>query len=298
MSKKTDPYIIPASELPINADGTIYHLNIRPDQIADTILTVGDPGRVKEVSKHFDSIEHKASKREFHTHTGRIGKKRITVVSTGIGPDNIDIVLNEMDALANINFKSRTIKKRHKQLTFIRLGTSGTPHADIPVDSLVISEHGLGFDNVMAFYDHKMDRKTGYLLKKIHQHITDQKANLPLPYLTVAHPELVAAFESLGFKGITATCPGFYGPQGRRLRLKPNAIIPDVLESFQYKKHRITNFEMETSAIFGLSALMGHRALAVNTILANRATGEFTKRYKASVKDMVIAALERLETLS
>jgi len=185
----------------------------------------------------------------------------------------------------------------HKQLTFIRFGTSGTPHIDIPVDSLVISEHGLGFDNVMHFYEHKMNRKTSNLLKKIHQHITDQKANLPLPYLTEADPDLVKAFESLGFKGITATCPGFYGPQGRRLRLKPLAIIPDVLEKFNYKGHRITNFEMETSAIFGLSALMGHRALAVNTILANRAAGTFTKRYKASVKDMVIAALERIERL-
>ncbi|HHB77856.1 MAG TPA: phosphorylase [Saprospiraceae bacterium] len=297
MTKNTDQYIIPASELPINADGSIYHLNLQPGQIADTILTVGDPGRVKEVSKYFDEIEWKTSKREFHTHTGRIGKKRITVVSTGIGPDNIDIVLNEMDALANINFKSRTIKKRHKQLTFIRLGTSGTPHSDIPVDSLVISEHGLGFDNVMHFYEHKMSRKNSYLLKKIHQHLAEKKAHLPLPYLTEAHPDLVRAFESLGFKGITATCPGFYGPQGRRLRLKPVAIIPDVLQDFKYKNHRITNFEMETSAIFGLSALMGHRALAVNTILANRADGTFTKRYKASVKDMIKAALERIESL-
>lgn len=289
--------IIPASELPINDDGTIYHLNIRPDQLADTIITVGDPGRVKEVSKYFDSIEHKAKKREFHTHTGRIGKKRITVVSTGIGPDNIDIVLNELDALANINFKSRTIKKNLKQLTFIRFGTSGTPHVDIPVDSIVISEHGLGFDNVMHFYKHKMNRKTSNLLKKIHQHLTDKKANLPLPYLTEANADLVKAFESLGFKGITATCPGFYGPQGRQLRLKPQAIIPDVLQDFKYKDHRITNFEMETSAIFGLSNLLGHRALAINTILANRATGDFTKRYKASVKDMVIAALERIENI-
>ena len=297
MKKKTNKHIIPASELPINADGSIYHLNLQPGQIADIILTVGDPGRVKEVSKHFDAIEFKAKKREFHTHTGRIGKKRITVVSTGIGPDNIDIVLNEMDALANINFKSRTIKKKHKQLTFIRLGTSGTPQLDIPVDSLVISEHGLGFDNLLHFYKHKMNRKTSKLLKKIHQHITDKKANLPLPYLTEADPSLLQAFESLGFKGITATCPGFYGPQGRQLRLKPQAIIPDVIEDFNYKGHRITNFEMETSAIFGLSTLMGHRALAVNTILANRAAGTFTKRYKASVKDMILASLERIEGL-
>jgi len=297
MKKKTNKHIIPASELPINADGSIYHLNLQPGQIADIILTVGDPGRVKEVSKHFDAIEFKAKKREFHTHTGRIGKKRITVVSTGIGPDNIDIVLNEMDALANINFKSRTIKKKHKQLTFIRLGTSGTPQLDIPVDSLVISEYGLGFDNLLHFYKHKMNRKTSKLLKKIHQHITDKKANLPLPYLTEADPSLLQAFESLGFKGITATCPGFYGPQGRQLRLKPQAIIPDVIEDFNYKGHRITNFEMETSAIFGLSTLMGHRALAVNTILANRAAGTFTKRYKASVKDMILASLERIEGL-
>lgn len=297
MAKKKDNYVIPASELPINADGSIYHLNLQPDQIGDIILTVGDPGRVKEVSKYFDKIDFKAKKREFHTHTGRIGKKRITVVSTGIGPDNIDIVVNEMDALANINFKSRTIKKKHKQLTFIRLGTSGTPHLDIPVDSIVISEFGLGFDNVMQFYEHKMNRKTSFLLKKIHQHLADKKANLPLPYLTEADPDLVKAFETMGFKGITATCPGFYGPQGRRLRLKPTEIIPEILEDFKYKTHRITNFEMETSAIFGLSTLLGHRALAVNTILANRAAGTFTTRYKASVKDMVIASLERVEKL-
>ncbi len=289
--------IIPASELPINPDGTIYHMNLRPNEIADTILTVGDPGRVKEVSKYFDKIEHKTSKREFHTHTGRIGKKRITVVSTGIGPDNIDIVLNEMDALANINFKSRTIKKNKTQLTFIRLGTSGTPQIDIPVDSFVISEYGLGFDNVMHFYKHKMSRKTNTLLGKIHDHLAAKKANLPLPYLSPADTSLVKAFSSMGVTGITATCPGFYGPQGRQLRLKPQAIIPDIMQDFKYKKHRITNFEMETSAIFGLSALLGHRALAVNTILANRASGDFTKRYKASVKDMILASLERVESL-
>ncbi len=288
---------IPASELPLNPDGSVYHLNLRPDQIADTIITVGDPGRVSAVTRHFDHIEHKVRKREFHTHTGRIGRKRLTVISTGIGPDNIDIVINELDALANINFKSRTVKAKKKVLRFIRLGTSGALHPDIPVDSLVVSAYGLGFDNLMSYYAYRPDRRTAHLLKQIHAYLGARKSQVPLPYLAKGSEEMVRVLAPLGITGITATCPGFYGPQGRRLRLAPKEVLPDLLSGFRYKDHRITNFEMETSALFGLSRLLGHQAVAVNTILANRATGAFTKRYKASVRDMIVKALEMIVQL-
>lgn len=245
---------IPASELIINDRGAIYHVNCRPEEIAHTILTVGDPDRVQEVSKHFDSIEFKNSHREFVTHTGYIGKKRLSVTSTGIGPDNIDIVLNELDALVNINLDTRTINQTLKSLRIIRLGTSGSLQAHIPVDSFVASTHGLGIDNLLNFYQHGNNEEEHSLLQSFNTH-TQMHQGISAPYITGASIHLLKEFVKDFHQGITVTCPGFYGPQGRVLRLglsHPQLI--DRLTTFNLGQHRISNFEMETAAIYGLGS--------------------------------------------
>ena len=239
---------IAASELIINNRGAAYHLNCRPEELAHTIITVGDPDRVKEVSKHFDSIEFKNNHREFVTHTGLIGSKRISVVSTGIGPDNIDIVLNELDALVNIDFETRSIKENLTQLNIIRVGTSGSLQEEIPVDSFVVSTHGLGLDNLMNFYRHSNNDEELQIKQSFVTHT--QIDAVTQPYIFGASPALLKEFVKDFHHGITVTCPGFYGPQGRVLRLglaQPNLI--DSLTSFAFGSHRISNFEMETSAI-------------------------------------------------
>ncbi|MGC4103714.1 nucleoside phosphorylase [Ferruginibacter sp.] len=278
---------IAESELIINARGAVYHLDLRPDEIANTVITVGDPDRVKEVSKHFDSIEVRSQHREFITHTGYVGKKRLTVLSSGIGPDNIDIVINELDALANIDFETRTIKPQLKPLNIIRIGTSGSLQEDIPVDNFVASTHGLGIDNLLNFYRHEQNEEEKLLLQSFVTH-TQLHGQVGHPYISGAAASLLKNFVSGFHQGITVTCPGFYGPQGRILRLgiqNPNLI--NRLTDFRFGQHRITNFEMETSAIYGLGKLLGHHCLAINAIVANRVRKEFSKDGKAAVENLI-----------
>ncbi len=278
---------IAESELIINSRGAVYHLDLRPEEIAGTVITVGDPDRVKEISKYFDAIEVRSQHREFITHTGRIGKKRITVLSSGIGPDNIDIVINELDALANIDFETREIKKELKSLNIIRVGTSGSLQADIPVDSFVASTHGLGVDNLLNFYRHEQNDEEKLLLQSFVTH-TQMHGQMSYPYISSAAGSLLKHFVKDFHQGITVTCPGFYGPQGRILRLGiRNPELINRLTDFRYGQHRITNFEMETSAIYGLGKLMGHNCLAVNAIVANRVKKEFSKDGQAAVENLI-----------
>jgi len=285
------------SELILNEDGSIYHLHLLPEQIADTIITVGDPDRVEHVTRHFESVEFSTQKREFKTQTGLYKGKRLTVISTGIGTDNIDIVLNELDALANIDFKSRCIKGNLKALNIIRLGTSGSIQQDIPVDSVLISKKALGFDALLHFYesDSLRDRALEDAFIK-HTNWNPEKSK---PYCISADQKLFNHFiEDTIFSGITATNIGFYGPQGRKLRL--NTQDPQMnkkLETFSFSGESITNLEMETSGIYGLSLLLGHRALSINAILANRAKETFSSKPSQTVDAMIIWALDRIALL-
>ncbi len=283
---------IAESELIINSRGAIYHLDLRPEEMAGTIITVGDPGRVKEVSKHFDSVEVKRQHREFISHTGYVGKKRLTVLSSGIGPDNIDIVLNELDALANIDFETREIKKQLKSLNIIRIGTSGSLQADIPVDSFVASTHGLGIDNLLNFYRHEQNDEEQQLLHSFVTH-TQIHGQIGNPYISSGAASLIKHFVKDFHQGITVTCPGFYGPQGRILRLGVrNPELVNRLTDFRFGQHRITNFEMETSAIYGLGKLLGHNCLAVNAIVANRVKKEFSKDGMGTVEKLIVKFIE------
>lgn len=275
------------SELILTEGKQIYHLNLRPDEIADTIITVGDPDRVKEVSKYFDRIEFQTQHREFVTHTGYIGQKRLTVLSSGIGPDNIDIVMNELDALANIDFETRTVREEKKSLTIIRFGTSGSLQEDIPVDSLVASSHGIGLDNVLHYYKHTYSAEEKDLLAAFCAHSGLQNQHIT-PYIAQGSTALLQRFNQGYHQGITVTCPGFYAPQGRVVRAELQ--FPELvnsLGSFSFNQWRITNFEMETSAIFGLGKVFGHQCLAVNTIVANRVRKEFSKDGKQSVERLI-----------
>jgi len=285
---------IAESELIINGRGAVYHLDLRPEELADTVIVVGDPDRVKKVSVHFDKIEHKLQHREFITHTGYIGNKRLSVMSTGIGPDNIDIAINELDALANIDFETRQIKPELNKLNIIRFGTSGSLQADIPVDSFVASTHGLGLDNLLNFYQYD---KTADEAEMANAFIEQTKLNtaVTIPYAFGGSKSLIQKFGAEFYKGITVTCPGFYGPQGRILRLgvsSPGLI--DKLTHFNFNNHRITNFEMETSAIYGLGRLLGHECLSVNAIVANRVVQQFSKDSNAAVEKLIKKALEAL----
>lgn len=288
---------IGSSELIINDYGHIYHLNLAAHEIADTIITVGDPDRVKLVSQYFDKLEHTAQHREFITHTGYIGRKRISVVSTGIGPDNIDIVLNELDALVNIDFETRLPKETHQPLSIIRLGTSGALQADIPVDSFVVSSFGIGLDNLLHYYQHSNNQEEAYILHDFQTHCKLQ--NTPVvPYIAEGSIRLRNHFTQ-GYKhGITVTCPGFYGPQGRVLR-GPVAFphLIDALSTFNSRQQSVTNFEMETAAIYGLGKILGHQCLSISAIVANRIEKTFSKDSDAAVDKMIRQSLELVETL-
>lgn len=288
---------IAPSELIINSRGAVYHLNLCPEELANTIITVGDPDRVAALSKHFDHIEGKFNHREFITHTGTIGNKRISVVSTGIGPDNIDIVLNELDALVNIDFETRTIKQQLSNLTIIRVGTSGSLQADIPVDSFVASTHGLGLDNLLNFYRHTNNDEENYILREFVAH-TQLTSSTTSPYIASAGTSVLKHFVDGFHQGITVTAPGFYGPQGRVLRLGlSNPDLVDQFTGFRYGNHRITNFEMETSAIYGLGRLLGHHCLSLNAIVANRVRKEFSKDGAAAVEKLIIKTLETITSI-
>ena len=289
---------IAESELIINDRGAVYHLNCRPEELATTIITVGDPDRVGEVSKHFDNIEFKNNHREFVTHTGNIGGKRISCVSTGIGPDNIDIVLNELDALVNIDFDTRLIKEELTCLNIIRFGTAGSLQKDIPVDSFVASTHGLGLDNLMHFYRQESNEEEKQLIQAFNTH-TQLGSGKIFPYINMASAGLMKHFTENYHQGITVTCPGFYGPQGRILRLGlgyPNLI--DNLTNFQFGNYRITNFEMETSAIYGLGNALGHHCLSLSAIVANRISKEFSKDGALAVENLIKQSLQAISESS
>lgn len=281
-----------ASELIINPDGSIYHLKLKPGELAGTVLLVGDPGRVETVSALFDRIDFKRQNREIVTHTGWIGDKRITVLSTGMGTDNIDIVLNELDALVNIDFKTRLPKQELTKLNLIRLGTTGSVQAEIPVNSFIVSEYGLGIDTVLNFYSGRNELFDEELTTAFIQQ-TDWDTALGRPYVVKANAEMISAFSDGFVKGFTATAPGFYGPQGRVLRA--GLMHPDLNErisSFEYSGLKVTNFEMETSALYGLSAILGHRAVTVCLVIANRATGKFNDDYKKTMKELIEQILQ------
>lgn len=284
---------IPESDLIINPDGTIYHLNLLPEDIADTVITVGDPDRVSEVSKYFDSVELKKGKREFITHTGFVGKKRVTALSTGIGTDNIDIVFNELDALVNINFETREVKDELKSLDIIRIGTSGAVQADIPMGTILASSYGLGLDSLMNYYVHNLNGDEQNLLNDINTHFGHLK-NIK-PYLTAASSSLINTIGKDMATGITVTAPGFYAPQGRKVRAK-NA-VPDfvgLINSFKSNQERITNLEMETAGIYALAKVLGHNALSVNAILASRVKYEFSSNPQKIVAKAIETVLERI----
>lgn len=283
---------IAESELIINDRGAVYHLNCRPEEIAETIVTVGDPDRVGEVSKYFDKLEYQQRHREFVTHTGYIGNKRISCVSTGIGPDNIDIVLNELDALVNIDFETRLIKESLTRLNIIRFGTSGSLQQDIPVDHFVASTHGLGLDNLMHFYRTENNEEEKQLIQAFSTHTQLQTGSVS-PYITMASAALIKHFTSGYHQGITVTCPGFYGPQGRILRLGLGyPMLIDNLTNFSFGNYRITNFEMETSAIYGLGNALGHHCLSLSAIVANRISREFSKNGAAAVEQLIKKSLQ------
>ncbi len=278
---------IAESELIINNRGAIYHLDVRPEEMATTIITVGDPERVRNVSKHFDKIEFKSQHREFVTHTGYLGKKRISVVSTGIGTDNIDIVFNELDALMNIDFETRSIRQNLTQLNIVRIGTAGSLQSSIPVDSFVVSTHGLGIDNLINFYRHEENEEEKQLLHSFVT-LTQLHNRFSYPYINTAGASLIKHFVEGYQHGITVTCPGFYGPQGRILRLglsNPNLI--DRLSQFSFGNHRIANFEMETAGIYGMGKLLGHHCLSISAIVANRITKQFSKNADAAIEKLI-----------
>jgi uridine phosphorylase len=285
---------IQESELILNPDGSVYHLNLLPEHIADTIITVGDPDRVPGVTKYFESIEFSTHKREFHTQTGVYKGKRMTVISTGIGTDNIDIVFNELDALVNIDLKTRTINKTHKSLDIVRIGTSGSIQKNIGIDTFVISEKACGFDSLLHFYNSKHIQQTD-MSDALIAH-TDWSEDKSKPYVVTADKALYAKLESdQTTKGFTATNVGFYGPQGRILRLSiQDNDLNDKLATFNYNNQAITNLEMETAGIYGLAGLLGHRAVSMNAIIANRATGQFSKDPKLVVENLIQYTLDKL----
>lgn len=287
--------MIKESELILNPDGSIYHLNLRPEQVADTIILVGDPNRVPRVSAYFDTIEFSTQKREFCTHMGTYKGKRLTALSTGIGPDNIDIVINELDALFNIDLHTRKPKERLTSLNIVRFGTSGSLQADIPVDSFVLSSHGLGMDNMLHAYKDAPNVREIAMEEAFIAH-TQWNTDKGRPYIVGCGETLKQRLlTDKVFEGITGTAPGFYGPQGRMLRLPvQDPTLNDKLHSFNYKGHRMTNLEMETSAIYGLSKLLGHQAVSLNAIIANRAAGTFTKDTKKVVENLIVYGLEQL----
>ena len=285
---------IPSSELIINSDGSVFHLHIRPEELADTVILVGDPGRVELVASYFESREFSRASREFVTVTGRYNGKRVTVLSTGIGTDNIDIVVNELDALVNIDFETRTPRKEHKRLRILRIGTSGAIQPEIPLGSFVLSHISAGCDGLLNWYQSR-DSISDMEMERAFMEHTNWPENLPHPYFAKASDSIISLLEDVTIKGVTISASGFYGPQGRVLRL-PLA-MPDMLhkfETFNFKGNKITNFEMEGSAIAGLSALLGHDAATVCCIIANRHLHKSQPDYKPFVKKLIETALARL----
>jgi uridine phosphorylase len=292
--KKQKIKMIKSSELILNPDGSVYHLNLLPEHIAHDIIFVGDQNRVEKITQSFDSIEFSTQKREFKTQTGTLKGRRITVMSTGIGPDNIDIVINELDALVNIDLKTKMPKENLTSLNIIRIGTSGSLQADIPVDSFVLSKYAIGLDNMLRSY--LIDDVSNAEMEDAFVKHTNWDSKKGRPYAISCSETLEnKIFSDKMHKGITATAGGFYGPQGRVLRLNiQDENLNDKMDDFLFDDNRITNLEMETAAIYGLSALLGHNALSLNAIIANRASGTFSEDAYKAVDELIAYTLEKL----
>ncbi len=278
--------MIKDSELILNDDGSIYHIHLRPEQVADKVITVGDPGRVERVARHFNNIEFKVHNREFYTVTGSYQGERITAISTGIGPDNIDIVINELDILRRFDLKTGELLDKVKPYFIIRMGTSGSAQEDIPVGAIVASEYALGMDNLMQYYDYKEPEIP--FAKALREHIRKYFGDKIHPTIVPCSTEVINKIAPEIVRGITVTAPGFYGPQGRHVSLKPK--FPDLqsyLGKFNHDGHRVTNFEMESSAIYGLSYMLGHKPLSLNVIIANRIKGTYSEDYTKDVDRMI-----------
>ncbi|CEK10915.1 nucleoside phosphorylase [Legionella hackeliae] len=287
--------MIKPAELPFNKRGAVYHLDLREEEIADFIITVGDPGRVQQVSQYFDRLEFQCAHREFVTHTGYIGSQRLSVVSTGIGMPNIDIAMTEIDALANIDLATRTLRDKTRSFTIIRLGTTGGIKHDCKPGDVMISRYGIGFDTFLNYYDFELSSELKDLQIALQAHLgIDSEAF----FVANADEQLVENFKSLGTVGITGTCGGFYGPQGRGLRLPLRyPAFLDKLSKFSFAGFGVTNLEMETAAILGLGALLGHRCLSISVVLANRMTGEFLSNIKLNVDKFIISFLELIPSI-
>lgn len=287
----------PESELIINPDGTIFHLHLKPEQLADKVILVGDPGRVALVASHFDTVEYTVESREFRTITGTYKGKRITALSTGIGCDNIDIVMNELDALANIDFTTRTEHPQHRTLELVRIGTCGGLQPDTPIGTFVLSEKSIGFDGLLNFYDGR-DRVCDLALETAFKQHVSWSPHMGNPYVAPADTELTGRIEGDGtdtVRGITIACGGFFGPQGRRLRIPlADPQLNDKIMTFAHNGLRITNFEMESSALAGLSLLLGHKATTICMVVANRLAKEANANYKSSIDDLITMVLERI----
>ncbi len=283
---------IPPSELILNADGSIYHLCLLPEDVAEVVLTVGNPERVARISQHFDRFDCRKQKREFITHTGWIGRQRLTVLSTGIGPDNMDIVLNELDALVNVDFQTGRVKPEPQSLQLIRVGTSGGLQPDLPLEDLVCSAYGLGLDNLLHYYPYAPNLAEAELYDELRV-VQEHTGLFPqLPYPAEADHGLLETFGRQMRSGITLTSPGFYGPQGRSIRLKSRLDNLAPLRAFRYRGLAITNFEMETAALYALSRLLGHRAMSCSVLLANRASGAFSRTPQKAVDKLIRKVLE------
>lgn len=285
---------IQSSELVLTPDGAVYHLNLHPENIGDTIILVGDPGRVGEVSKHFDSIDFTTQSREFITHTGNIGNKRFSVISSGIGTDNCDIVVNELDALVNIDLKNRTIKPEHKALDIIRIGTSGALHESIEPDTYVVSKYAMGIDGMANYYQFEPLADENELAEYFAKYM-DWGSELAYPFAFKGNDRLVSLLAEGNNSGITVTANGFYGPQGRQLRAPlryPN--INTQFETFDHKGLKLTNYEMETSGIYALGKILGHNCATICLIVANRVTKRFSTQYKPKMNELIAQVLTRL----
>lgn len=282
------------SELVLNPDNSIYHLKLHPHQIAKDIIVVGDPKRVKLISDKFDFIEFKVENREFVTHTGVFNNKRITVIGTGIGTDNIDIVLNELDALVNIDLENRIVKDEHTSLNIVRIGTCGALQESINVNDFIVSEYALGMDGLLNFYEYKFKNDEQHLLNEFYAQ-TNYSRTLAQPYFIKSSENLHHLFSSYCHSGITATASGFYGPQGRKLRIDlKEPSINEKLHNFNVNNLKVNNFEMETSAIYGLSSILGHNACTVCVAIANRFTKEFSKDYHTPLNNLIDLVLQKL----
>ncbi len=288
--------VLSNAELILNDDGSIYHLNLKPSQLAPVVITVGDPERVDQVSSYFDSIECKVAKREFHTHTGIYQNKRLSVISTGIGTDNIDIVFNELDALINIDFDKRQVKDSLQSLDIIRIGTTGAIQPHIPIDSFLLSQRAIGFDSLLHWYQNDLEDQ---------EFLRHLKSDLNLgnkigdPYVVNCSKDLSKHFQSVEMhNGTTVTNVGFYGPQSRSLRLSPaHEQLQENLTNFEYQGSQITNLEMETSGIYAMASLLGHRAVSLNAVLANRATGSFSTNAQQTVNQLIKFTLDRIAAI-